>query len=128
LFEEIALAGTTIAFGVVLIVLGVAGYFGSGAASVTALIPAIFGVVLAGLGVLARNEGMRKHAMHGAVLIGLVGFLGSARGLLQLPALMSGGEVARPAAVIAQSVMALLMLLFVVLCVRSFINARVRRG
>ena len=122
------MAGTTIAFGVVLIVLGVAGYAGSGGASVTALIPAIFGVLLAALGALARNEGMRKHAMHGAVLVGLLGFLGSARGLLQLPALMSGGDVARPAAVMAQSVMAILMLLFVVLCVRSFINARVRRG
>jgi hypothetical protein len=121
-------ASTTIAFGVVLIVLGVAGYFGSGAVSVTALIPAIFGVVLAALGVVARNEAMRKHAMHGAVLVGLLGFLGSARGLLRLPALMSGGEVARPAAVIAQSVMAILMLLFVALCVRSFINARVRRS
>ena len=122
------MASTTIAFGVVLIVLGVAGYFGSGAVSVTALIPAIFGVVLAPLGVVARNEAMRKHAMHGAVLVGLLGFLGSARGLLRLPALMSGGEVARPAAVIAQSVMAILMLLFVALCVRSFINARVRRS
>jgi hypothetical protein len=122
------LAGTTIAFGVVLIVLGVAGYTGSGGASVTALIPAIFGVVLAILGAIARNEGLRKHAMHGAVLVGLLGFLGSASGLLKLPALLSGGEVARPTAVIAQSVMAILMLLFVGLCVRSFINARVRRG
>jgi hypothetical protein len=121
-------AATTIAFGVALIALGLAGYFGSGGVSVTALIPAAFGVVLALLGVLARNEGMRKHAMHGAAMVGLLGFLGSARGLLRLPALMSGGEVARPAAVVAQSVMALLMLLFVGLCVRSFINARVRRG
>jgi hypothetical protein len=121
-------AATTIAFGVALIALGLAGYFGSGGVSVTALIPAAFGVVLALLGVLARNEGMRTHAMHGAAMVGLLGFLGSARGLLRLPALMSGGEVARPAAVVAQSVMALLMLLFVGLCVRSFINARVRRG
>jgi hypothetical protein len=122
------LTATTIAFGLVLIALGVIGYAGSGGASVTALIPAIFGVVLAALGVLARNEAMRKHAMHGAVLVGLLGFLGSARGLLSLPALMSGGEIARPTAVIAQSVMAILMLLFVGLCVRSFINARVRRS
>ena len=123
------MAGTTIAFGVVLIVLGVAGYAGSGGASVTALIPAFFGVVLAALGVLARNEGLRKHAMHGAVLVGLLGFLGSGGGLLQVPALMSGGEVARPTAVVAQSAMALLMLLFVGLCVRSFISARAaRRG
>ena len=64
----------------------------------------------------------------GSTFVGLLGFLGSARGLLQLPALLTGGEVARPAAVMAQSVMAILMLLFVFLCVRSFINARVRRS
>jgi hypothetical protein len=123
------LAGTSIAFGAVLIVLGVAGYVGSGAASITALIPAIFGALLVAFGALARNEKMRMHAMHGAVLVGLLGFLGSASGLLKLPALLSGGEVARPAAVISQSVMAILMLLFVGLCVRSFIEARrARRG
>jgi len=37
----------TIALGVVLIILGLAGYFLTGAVSVTALIPAFFGLVLA---------------------------------------------------------------------------------
>jgi hypothetical protein len=121
-------ANLTIVFGVVLIVLGLGGWFGSGGASITALIPAVFGVVLAILGFIARNEKARKHAMHAAVIIGLLAFLGSARGLVQLPALISGGEVARPAAVIAQSVMAVLMGVFVALCVKSFIDARRNRA
>jgi hypothetical protein len=121
-------ANLTIVFGVVLIVLGLGGWFGSGGASMTALIPAAFGIVLAILGFIARNEKARKHAMHAAVIIGLLAFLGSARGLVQLPALISGGEVARPAAVIAQSVMAVLMGIFVALCVKSFIDARRNRA
>lgn len=44
------MARTTMVFGVVLIALGVIGYVGTAAVSITALIPAIFGAVLAILG------------------------------------------------------------------------------
>jgi hypothetical protein len=114
----------TILFGVILIVLGVVGYVATGGVSVTALIPAFFGVVLVGLGVLAQNERYRKHAMHFAVMLGLLGFLGTARGLMALPRLVSEGGVDRPAAVAAQGVMAILMIVYVALGVRSFIAAR----
>lgn len=118
------MANVTIGFGAALIILGVVGYVASGAASWTALIPALFGVLLAALGVAARRERVRMHAMHGAAVLGVLGLLGSARGLLKLPALLSGGALDRPAAVAAQSVMALLCLAFVALCVKSFIDAR----
>lgn len=118
------MAGTTIGFGVLLIVLGLGGYFGTGGESVTALIPAFFGIVLTIAGLVARREAWRKHAMHVAVVVGLLGFLGSARGLLQLPALLGSGGVERPAAVAAQSAMAALMAVFVGLCVKSFVGAR----
>lgn len=118
------MANTTVGFGVALLILGIAGYFGSGMASLTALIPAAFGLVLVILGVIARDPQKRKLAMHFAAMIGVLGFLGSARGLAQLGAMVAGESVARPNAVIAQGVMAILMLIFVVLCVRSFINAR----
>ncbi len=121
------MANVAVSFGVVLIVLGLAGYFGSGMVSLTALIPAAFGLVLLILGVIARDPGKRKHAMHFAAMIGVLGFLGSARGLGNLIPLLSGQEVARPGAVIAQSIMAILMLIFTWLCVRSFINARRNR-
>ena len=113
----------TIALGVILIIVGAAGYFLTGGVSLTALIPAAFGLVLAVSGLIARDPRMRKHAMHAAVLVALLGFLGSVRGLLQIGSVFDG-TAARPAAVIAQTVMALLTLGYIVLAVRSFLNAR----
>jgi len=118
------MANTTLGFGIALIVLGGVGYLASGAASPTALIPAGLGVILLLLGLLARDPGKRKLAMHIAVVVGLIGFLGSLPGLLKLPDLMAGQPMARPAAVLAQSLMAVLTGIFVGLCVRSFIVAR----
>jgi hypothetical protein len=80
--------------------------------------------VLAILGWLARNERYRKHAVHLAAAIAFVGFLGAVPGLIGLLDLISGAEVQRPAAVVSQSLMAILMAVFVGLCVRSFIEAR----
>ena len=114
----------TIALGSLLLVIGVGFYFGTGATSVTALIPAFLGIPIELAGLAALREGWRKHAMHAAVLLALLGFLGSARGLLSLPDLLSGVELARPAAVVAQSLTAVLCLIFVGLAVRSFIQAR----
>ena len=114
----------TIALGALLILIGVGFYFGTGATSVTALIPAFLGIPITIAGLVASRERWRKHAMHAAVLVALLGFLGSARGLLSLPALLSGAELARPAAVAAQSITAVLCAVFVGLAVNSFIQAR----
>ena len=122
------MARTTIIFGALLVALGVLGYIGTAAASVTALIPAFFGVLLGLLGWIGLNERYRKHALHAAVVVGIVGFLGAVRGLSGLVALMSGNDVDRPAAVAAQSAMAVLMAVFVGLSVKSFINARRARA
>jgi hypothetical protein len=117
----------TVVFGVLLCIVGVGFYAGTGASSLTALIPAFLGLPLVGAGLLARREAWRRHAMHAAALVGALGLLGSVRGAAQLPSLLGGGEVARPAAVLAQSVTAALCLAFVAACVRSFVDARRRR-
>jgi fluoride ion exporter CrcB/FEX len=122
------LATTTIGFGIVLVVLGVGGYFGTDRVSPTALIPAAFGLLLIVFGALARDEKRRKMAMHIAVTVGLLGFLGTVSGLVALPTVISGGTVARPAAVISKSIMAVLMAVYVGMCVKSFIDARRRRA
>jgi uncharacterized membrane protein len=114
----------TIAVGAFLIVLGLIGYFGTGMVSWTALIPALFGLPLTLLGLLALQEGWRKHAMHAAVIIGLVGFLGGAFSFVR--PLLSGGEM-KPMAAVMQALMALTCAAFVGLCVKSFIDARVAR-
>jgi hypothetical protein len=121
------MARTTIVFGIMLVVLGLVGYVGTGAASVTALIPAFFGAVLGFLGWLGLNERYRKHALHVATVVGVVGFLGAAPGLAGLMNLIAGTEVERPAAVIAQSVMAVLTAVFVGMCLKSFVSTRRQR-
>lgn len=122
-----AMASTTIALGVVLIVLGLAGYFLTGMVSVTALIPAFFGVVIGLCGLIARDERKRKHAMHAAVFIALIGFAGSVPGLLKIADVFDG-TAARPAAVISQSIMAVLTLGYVIVAIRSFLAARDARN
>lgn len=114
----------TLGFGITLVLVGLIGYFGTETTSPTALIPAAFGFVLIALGIMARNERLRKHAMHGAAVIGLLGFLGSASGIVQTLAMLRGEAIDRPEAAVARTVMALLCLAFVVLTVKSFIDAR----
>lgn len=118
------MAKITLWFGLALIVVGVVGFVGSGAESVTALIPAVFGVVLAALGIIGADDNRRMMAMHIAVLIAIVGIIGSVGGLVILPDLLSGNDVERPWAVGVQSVMALGLVAYVALGVRSFIAAR----
>lgn len=118
------LANKTIVIGVALILLGLIGYFATGAVSVTALIPAFFGVVLAALGWLSRDDRRRKLLMHIAVVVGLLGFAGSVSGIPKLIRMLGGAEIERPAAAVSQSIMAVLAGVFVALCVKSFIDAR----
>src|SRR5262245_47669024 len=89
----------------------------------------MFGLVFVILGMLATKEKLLKHAMHAAAALALLGFLATAAlSFPKLPALLSGGEVERPNAVIAQAIMAALCAVFVGLCIKSFLDARRRRA
>jgi hypothetical protein len=113
-----AMASTTITFGVLLTLLGLVGYALT-RTSLTALIPSLFGLLLLILGFLARSESIRKHAMHAAATVALIGCVGALIPLLRTP---SGPRAAM--AVFSQVAMVVLMAAFVALCVRSFIAAR----
>jgi fluoride ion exporter CrcB/FEX len=90
----------------------------------TALIPAILGNILIVIGVLAlKKETLRKHLMHAAVVVGLLGFLGTISSVAKLPSLLSGASD-RPVAVVAQFLTAIVCFVFVVACVKSFVDAR----
>jgi hypothetical protein len=118
-------APVSVGFGLVLIALGIGFYVGTEAP--TALIPAAFGLVLLVLGLVARQERYRKHAMHAAAAVALLGFVGTCVQLV-LALVQSGGEFKRPLGALEQAIMALLCAIFVGLCVQSFIAARRRRA
>ena len=117
----------TVIFSLLYIALGLAGFFLTGAVHKTALIPAAIGVVLLVLGLLGGNEKLRMHVMHAALLVGLLAFLGTVRGLFKLPAAIDG-TADRPAAVYEQAATAVLSLVYLGLGVRSFIAARRARA
>jgi len=122
------LAKLTIVFGVLLVLLGVGGYFGTGSQSYTALIPAIPGLLFIILGALAvAKPSWHKHLMHAAAALALLGFFGTIGGFVKYLQWFGGTEPERPAAVRAMAIMCVLMVVFVVLCVRSFIAARKAR-
>lgn len=118
------MANVGIGFGIVLVLLGVGAYLGTGAQSVTALIPTFFGIPLAALGLMARDERRLKLAMHLSTVLALFGFLGSARGISGVVALAAGEEILRPAAAAVQAAMAALCAAFLILALKSFLAAR----
>ncbi len=121
------MAKVSLIFAGLMIALGLAGFLGTGSQHPTALIPAGFGVALGIFGVLAMSpsEARRKLFMHVNVTIGLLGSLGGAaeavRGYIHA---MSAGMAPDMIALDSKLAMAGLMLIYVVLCVRSFIAAR----
>lgn len=121
------MAKLTIVYGIIFIVMGLYGYFGISSESITALIPAFFGIPMLILGWLALNEKYLKHAMHGAAVLTLLGFAGTVSGLIKFFKMLSGVELERPAAVTVQAIMSVLCLVFLVLAVKSFIDARKNR-
>ncbi len=121
------MAKLTLILAVLLVALGLIGYLGTGSLHPTALIPAWIGLALGIGGFLAisPNERRRKLFMHINVTIALLGFLGSAteavRGYLHAK---SAGLQPDQIALASKVTLAGLLLIYVILCVRSFIAAR----
>lgn len=118
------MAKLSITYGVIFILMGLISYFGISSESITALIPAFFGIPMLILGWLGLNEKYLKHTMHAAAVLMLLGFIGTISGLIKFFQMLAGAETARPAAVTVQAIMALMCLIFLVLAVKSFIDAR----
>ena len=110
-----------ICFGVLLIALGLVGFIPSH--QPTALIPAGMGVIFVVLGYLARQDRLRKHVMHGAAALALLGLIA---GLWRVIAGLSKDEPST-LAVTVNALLAAGCAAFVGLCVKSFIDARRRR-
>ena len=120
------MAKITVLFGVLLILLGVASYLLTGHKFPTSLIPVAFGILLVTFGGLAETPETRRRMlfMHIAVTVGLLGFLFTAPAIVSAMQLFKGKLFPYPVAIEEKAAMSLLLLIYVVLCVRSFIAAR----
>ncbi len=120
------MAKLTIVFGVLLMVVGVAGFVMTGSNHPTALIPSLIGLILAVAGSLANTTDEKKRGlwMHIAVTVGLLGFLGTIKSAFDVMQLAKGVEFPHPIAIEEKAATCLLCLIFVAFCIRSFIEAR----
>ncbi|HTV05129.1 MAG TPA: hypothetical protein VME86_07145 [Acidobacteriaceae bacterium] len=124
------MAKVTIVLGIVLILLGAVSFVVTGSQHPTSLIPAAVGLILSILGFFSLTEDTKKRMlyMHIAVMIGLLGFLGTGWSIVHYFQMLGGREFPHPIAVEEKAAMAAILLFFVLLCVRSFITARRSRA
>ncbi len=120
------MARFTILIGIVLFLLAIFAFMGTGAKYPTSLIPAAFGIVLGVCGALARTPDVKRRAvwMHIAVSVGLIGYLATVKSVVDFFRMESGVQFKLPIAVEEKAAMSVLLLIFVIACVRSFIAAR----
>jgi hypothetical protein len=115
----------TIGFGALIAAVSVGFWLAIGRTEIAALHPAGIGVLLVLCGALADTENPKKRMlwMHIAVTLGLIGFL--ITGIRAGIALVKGTAMSvNPMGFEERSVIALICLVYVALCVRSFITAR----
>ncbi len=120
------MAKLTIGFGVLLALLGIAGFVYTGSAHPTALIPCVIGAFFVLFGVMANTDDSKKRMlwMHISVTVALLVFLGTIPADIQTIRLARGNALPHPVSILEKGALSLLCLLYVLACVRSFINAR----
>lgn len=120
------MAKLTIGLGIVLTLMAVVCFAVTGSVHPTALIPAGVGLLFVLFGALAISPDPKRRMlwMHIAVTLALLMFLGTIPAILQMVRQVQGAVYPHPIAVDEKAATSLLCLVFVVLCVRSFIAAR----
>lgn len=114
-----------IVLGIALVALGVVAYALSDFASVTALIPAIFGVLVAVLGVIGyRSTNRQRLAAYGIGVLAVLGVLGSTRGIPDIIALLTGEAVDSTIAAVSQGSMIVACLVLLVAVMRFIVMRR----
>lgn len=116
----------TIALGVLLILIAIAGFVATGSEHPTALIPGAVGVLFCIFGSLASSPDPKRRMlwMHIAVTVALLLFLFTLKADIDVFRLAKGVSYPHPIAIEEKAATSLVCLLYVLLAVRSFINAR----
>lgn len=119
------MAVPTLIAAILLICVGVIGYVNQDPekASPTALIPAALGAVLAICGLLAMKDNLRKHAMHAAAALALLGGFGCLMPIISR--LSKGKELSLSEPAVVSSILSSgICFVLLALCVNSFIQVR----
>jgi len=107
---------TTLLYGILVTALGIIGYFVTGQVSKTALIPCVFGLPIIGLAITGwLRPQASKQTLIASLVIAVLAFLGTAKGVGGLITLLGGAEIARPEATIVQAIMAIASLGYVLI-------------
>jgi len=117
------MTGLAFAVGGILTATGLIAYFASDASSMTALIPAALGVLILIAAFVSRAPKARRHALHAALAIAVLGIAGTAMNVMKLGELFAG-TAERPNAVIASTVTFVVLLMFLAAGIASFVRAR----
>jgi hypothetical protein len=121
------IANTGIGIGLALTAVAAISALASGTQSVTAWIPAFFGLPITAMGLVAgrtRSDRHRKNAMHIMAVLALLGAIGGLRAVPGLVAALSGANTGSNIALLSQLALFGLCALLLALCIRSFIAAR----
>ena len=115
--------------GFILLMIGAGAFLASGmdagGMEITALIPAVFGAALLGAGMLAeKDEGKRRHALHAALVVALLGVAGTLPMALGSGGMRDASDMAR----IEAALTALVCLMYLGAGIRSFAAARRARS
>jgi len=121
------MTGLTFVVGGILTATGVIAYLVSDTSSMTALIPSALGVLLLAAAVISRAPNARRHAIHAALAVAVLGVAGTAMNVMKFGELLSG-TAERPNAVIASTVTFVVLLVFLAAGIASFVKARRSRA
>ena len=113
-----------IVLGIALVVLGIGASVLSDFASVTAFIPALFGVLIALLSGVGYRTDRQQLAAYGIGFLAVLGILGSTRGIPDIIALLTGGSVESVIAAVSQGAMIVICLILLTAVIQFIRDTR----
>ena len=130
------MARSTLITGLLLVLLGLYGYFSYN--TITVLIPAFIGTLIALFGFMAFNEKRKRLFIHIAIVVVVVGLSASAKSLPSIPGLIdcfnnpaldivSCPKFQRPLAELFKSIMSLVLIPYMLVSITFFIKSRLSR-
>ena len=113
--------------GALLVATGVVAYVVTSASSVTALIPAFVGGLFLICAAVANRPALHRQGIHAALVVALIGALGSLMNVVKVGELVAG-TAERPAAIVTSLILFVLCVVYLVIGIRSFVAARKARA